>query len=138
MKGQSNVVVIIIIVIITISTVSLVFLYYQSVIGKATTELEERGPMNNCYQSANIEITDFDGENMTIRNNGGASLNISSFNISSLGNNYEYTFSDADGILKLREKVVLNIAGSIGPGVLKVTGECEVRDAIDTRYLNGP
>jgi len=135
MKGFSTILTNIMLVSITILTLSLVFLYYQSIVGKVATELEENSPMDSCTESANLVITNFDGENLTIRNNGGIALNVLSFHIYSMYKEIGYTYVGND-TLEPGEKIILKLSEMTGPGVLKVTGECEVGDEIDTRFLD--
>ena len=135
MKGLSTIITAILLIIITITTLSIVFLYYGTVVSKVTLEVEEIRLIGDCTQTANIEITNFDGENLTIRNNGGVDLDVNSFQIFSMAGKLNFSYSGSD-IIKPQEEVVFRLVESPGPGVIEVIGECGVREGIDTRVIN--
>jgi len=134
MRGITGFFATIITIIITITALSLVIFYFYSITGKSQIELEKMSEEDGSHR-ANIEIINFNGSNITIRNNGGIILNISTFRIynGSKVINFNYL---GDELLKPNEEIILYLTESITTGIIRVAGEYGVVDKIDIDNLN--
>lgn len=136
MKGVSAIIDEMLLVIITISVISVSFYFYQTTIYKSGEKVGEGSEKVYCHQSSNLVILEVDGKNITVKNNGGAKLDLNKFRVyinaeNMTINTIKETTGIESGILEIGETAIIILENSTSVGdVVKVVGECDTGDEI--------
>jgi hypothetical protein len=131
-KGISVIIAEVLLIGIGIAMVSSFFLFYMSSSKTTMGQVENQGNANDCERMSNFMTSGISGDNITIKNTGGTSLNATRF--SAYLDSVPVSIEKKDILLTQGEEVVLKL-GKVPPAGsrVKVIGECNTLDEFVVR-----